>query len=321
MLVIINPKSGNGTTEKRWYKEIQPMLDFKKVDYQYVFTEYRNHATELARAALKGGDEHFVVAVGGDGTYNEVANGFFEAGKLIDLNCLFGVIPGGTGSDFIKTANIPKLAQDAIDILVRGDVQRQDIGIAHYEDFEGNPTSRYFINVADTGLGGDVVDRVNRTTKILGGKMSFLLGSIRGILRHHKTPTQIIFDDAEDNVYQFNANMTCICIGKFFGGGMMISPNSNPVNGLFNVITIQDGSRWKLLTNIGKIYDGSHLEMPEAKEHTLCKKLKVNAEEPVFLDLDGEQVTKSETFEFEILPRTLPVKVGQLFSPNALAPN
>ncbi|MHA1266077.1 MAG: diacylglycerol/lipid kinase family protein [Candidatus Helarchaeota archaeon] len=314
MLLIINPKAANKKAEKRFYNEIQPLLDFKHIDYQYTFTEYPNHATELARHAIKEGGETFIVAVGGDGTFNEVANGFYENGALLNPECGFGVLPCGTGSDFIKTVDIPKLYADAIAILETGQIQRQDVGIARFSDLEGVPNSRMFINVADIGLGGDVVDRVNRTTKIFGGKMSFLIGSIRGILHHKKTKTRIVLDDDETTAYEFNGNMTCICIGKYFGGGMMISPNSNPVDGYFNVITIQDASRWRLLTNIGKIYDGSHLKMPEAKEHALCKKLKAFSENPVFLDLDGEQVAKSEIYEFEIIPNSLPVKVGHLFS-------
>jgi len=309
MLLIVNPKSGNGKTEKRWYNEIEPLLQTKKIEYQFHFTEYQNHATELTRAAIKGSNEKLIVAVGGDGTFNEVANGFFEDGKLLNPDCVFGVIPGGTGSDFIKTAGISKLLIDAVNTLQTGTVQKQDVGIAHFKDREGNPGTRFFINVADTGLGGDVVERVNRTTKALGGKTSFLIGSIRGIMHHHKTITKLVLDDMESQAYQYNANMTCICIGKYFGGGMMISPNSISTDGLFNVITIQDGSRWRLLFNIGKLYDGTHLQMPEVKEHHLCKKVKVVSEDPVFLDLEGEQITKSDSYEFEIMPQILPVKV------------
>jgi len=309
MLLIVNPKSGNGKTEKRWYNEIEPLLITKKIDYKFNFTEYQNHATELARAAIKGSDEKLIVAVGGDGTFNEVANGFFEDGKLLNPDCVFGVIPGGTGSDFIKTAGISKLLVDAINVLESGIIQKQDVGIARYTDREGNPGTRLFVNVADTGLGGDVVERVNRTTKALGGKTSFLIGSIRGIMHHHKTNTKLVLDDLEPQAYQYKANMTCICIGKYFGGGMMISPNSISTDGLFNVVTIQDGSRWRLLFNIGKLYDGTHLQMPEVKEHRLCKKVKVVSEDPVFLDLEGEQITKSDSYEFEIIPQILPVKV------------
>ena len=309
MLFIINPKSGNRKTEKRWYSEIEPLLTLKKIEYHYVFTEYQNHATELARAALKQGDENLIVAVGGDGTYNEVANGFFENGELINPECTFAVLPAGTGSDFIKTAGISKLLVDAVSVLESGIVQKQDVGIARYTDREGNPGLRLFINVADTGLGGDVVERVNRTTKALGGKTSFLIGAIRGIMHHHKTETKLVLDDMESQAYEYNANMTCICIGKYFGGGMMISPNSISTDGFFNVITIQDASRWRLLFNIGKIYDGTHLQMPETKEHRLCKKVEVFSEDPVFLDLEGEQITKSKNFEFEIMPNILPVKV------------
>ncbi len=310
MLFIINPKSANGKTEKRWNEEIQPLLDSKEIKYQSIFTESQNHGTELARNAIKNG-ENFIVAVGGDGTFNEVANGFFENAHPINPDCALGVISSGTGSDFIKTAEIPKLFPDALDPLLNGEIQRQDVGIARFTDLEGKPSTRLFINVADTGLGGDVVNRVNRTTKRLGGKFSFLIGSIRGILHHHKSQSQLILDDNEAMVYKYNANMSCICIGKYFGGGMMISPHSLSTDGLFDVVTIQDASRWRLLRNIGKIYKGKHLEMPEVKEHALSKKVAVISEMPVFLDLDGEQVGKGERFEFEIIPQVLPVKVGK----------
>lgn len=312
MYIIVNPKAGNGKTKKRWNKEIEPLLSEKKIEYKHVFTEGPNHATELAREAIKQGED-FIVAVGGDGTFNEVANGFFDPENLTPINseCMFGVISSGTGSDFIKTAEIPKEIEGSIDILEHGIIQKQDIGIAKFTDLEGNPGSRLFVNVADTGLGGDVVDRVNRTTKRLGGKFSFLIGSIRGIIHHHKSHTRLILDDDEENAYEYNANMTCVCIGKYFGGGMMISPNSDSTDGNFSIITIQDGSRWMLLRNIGKIYDGSHLKMPQVKEHALCSHVKTFSEDPVFLDLDGEQVGKGTDFEFEILPNSINVMVGK----------
>ncbi|MHA1358954.1 MAG: diacylglycerol/lipid kinase family protein [Candidatus Helarchaeota archaeon] len=310
MLFIINPKSANGKTEKRWYKEIQPILDFKEVEYTYVFTEWPKHGIDLTREAIKNGEE-CIVAVGGDGTFNEVANGFFQDCEPINPNVRFGVLSSGTGSDFIKTAEIPKLYTDAVNILLTGKVQNQDVGIARFTNLEGNPDVRLFINVADTGLGGDVVDRVNRTTKRFGGKFSFFIGSIRGIMHHHKTNTRLILENDEANPYEYNANMTCICIGQYFGGGMQISPHSISTDGLFDVITIQDASRWKLLRNIGKIYSGEHLQMPETTEHKPSKQVRLVSEDPVFLDLDGEQVGKGIEYEFEIIPRALPVLTGK----------
>jgi len=313
LYIIVNPKAGNGKTKKRWTKKIEPILKEKKVEYNHIFTEGPNHATQLARDAIKNGQD-LIIAVGGDGTLNEVGNGFFEPEtfKPINRDCVLGIISSGTGSDFIKTANISKEIEESIDLLLeKGRIQKQDVGIAHFTDLEGNPGSRLFVNVADTGLGGDVVERVNRTTKMLGGKFSFLIGSIRGILHHHKTETRLILNDDEENTYIYNANLTAICIGKYFGGGMMISPNSDPTDGKFNIITIQDGSRMMLLKNIGKIYDGSHLEMEQAKEHQPSSKVKLTSVDPVFLDLDGEQVGKGTEFEFEIIPAGLNIKIGE----------
>ncbi|MBD3228993.1 MAG: YegS/Rv2252/BmrU family lipid kinase [Candidatus Lokiarchaeota archaeon] len=306
MFIIINPKSGNGKTEKRWKNIIQPLLDSKDFKYEFEITEYQNHATEIARERVKAGED-YIVAVGGDGTFNEVVNGFFENNELINPDVILGLVSSGTGSDTIKTLGHSKEFEDAVDILKNGIDKKVDIGLARYKNFEGEPESRYFINVGDVGLGGDVVDRVNKTTKIFGGKVSFLIGAIRGILHHKKVNSKIIIGEKEDQEYECDLNLVAVGIGQYFGGGMWICPNAINDDGLFDIVTIQDAGRWKLLTNIGKIYDGKHLEMPEAKEHPRAKRVKVEAQEPLFLDLDGEQVGTTDV-EFTIIPQAVLIK-------------
>ena len=308
MYLIINPKSGNGKTKKKWEKQIKPLLDEKNIKYDFIFTEYQNHATEITQNIIK--DENFIVAVGGDGTFNEVSNGFFKNEQLINPDCILGLISSGTGSDTIKTLGHSKEIEDAIAILENGIVKKIDLGLVRFKNFEDEMISRYFINVADVGLGGDVVDRVNKTTKILGGKFSFLWGSIKGILRHKKVKSTIIFDDREDDKYECDLNLLAIGNGQYFGGGMWICPNAINDDGLFDVISIQDAGRWKLLTNIGKIYDGSHLNMPECTEHPKAKKIQVQSEKPIFLDLDGEQVGTTDC-EFTILPKIISIKTSK----------
>ncbi|MHA1765018.1 MAG: diacylglycerol/lipid kinase family protein [Promethearchaeota archaeon] len=303
MFFVINPKSANGKTEKKWKSEIAPLLN--EFDYDFKFTEYPNHATEIVRERIKNGED-FIVVVGGDGTFNEVLNGFFDNGEYINPNCVLGLISSGTGSDTIKTLGHSKEIPDQVEILRSGIIKKVDIGQASFIDFEGNKKSRYFINVGDIGLGGDVVDRVNRTTKRLGGKFSFLVGAIRGILHHKPVKSTIIFDDDESGKIDCNLNLVAAGIGKYFGGGMKITPNAINDDGLFDVVWGNDFGRWKLLRSLGKIYSGEHLELEEVSERR-CKKLKVTSETPLFVDLDGEQVGTTEA-EFEVVPNILLIK-------------
>ena len=304
MYLIINPKSGNGKTKKRWENKIKPLLDSKNMDYEFQFTEYQNHATEICKTAIEKGND-FIVAIGGDGTFNEVVNGFFENKKLINPKVVFGLISSGTGSDTIKTLGHSEEFEEAIDILENGVTKKIDVGLAIFQNFENKKESRYFINVADVGLGGDVVDRVNKTTKVFGGKVSFYIGAIRGILHHKKVKSKIFFNS--ENQHECDLNLVAIANGKYFGGGMMIAPNAENDDGFFDVVSVQDAGRWKLLTNIGKIYKGKHLELPEAIEHPRSKNVVVESEEPIFLDLDGEQVGTTDC-EFSIIPKILSIK-------------
>ena len=306
MFFVVNPKSANGKTEKRWEEEIVPILKSDNIEYKLQFTEYQNHATEIVREKIKNG-ESFIVIVGGDGTFNEAANGFFENGQSINPDCVLGFISSGTGSDVIKTLGHSKDFAEQIEILKTGIVKKIDVGIAKYVDFDGNDATRLFFNVGDVGLGGDVVDRVNRTTKRLGGKMSFLVGAIRGIIHHKAINSTIIVDDDEANKVEGPLNLMAVGNFKYFGGGMKVCPEAIYDDGLFDVVSAHGMGRFKLLRSIGKLYSGEHIKMETVTVHPRAKKVKVSSESPAFLDLDGEQVGTTPV-EFTIIPKALSIK-------------
>jgi len=278
----------------------------ENVDFDSSFTEKRNHATEIAAEKIRAGED-LIVAVGGDGTFNEVLNGFFNDGMIINDQCVLGLISSGTGSATIRTLGHSADLKSQMKIILEGTTNKIDAGRATFVDFDGNRATRFFLNVADAGLGGDVVDRVNRTTKILGGKFSFLLGSVKGVLHHQPVRTTIIFDDDETSKFECPLNLIAAGNGRYFGGGMMICPNAVNDDGLFDVVSICGAGRLRLLTRMNMIYRGEHLEMKEVTEHPRCRKLKIMSEKPVFLDLDGEQVGTTD-MELELLPGILQVK-------------
>ena len=185
---IVNPRSANGSTGKLW-EQLAHVIRGEIGDLNAEFTATANHATELTRRALDEGFE-MVVAVGGDGTINEVVNGFFDAGTPVNPDAVLGVISRGTGSDFIKTLEIPKEIGAACRTLSGRRTRRCDIGYFTSTGPDGEKLERHFINIADFGIGGEAVERVNNTTKAFGGFVSFLYGTIKTLLVYKgKHPT------------------------------------------------------------------------------------------------------------------------------------
>src|SRR5262245_7931943 len=195
-VVIVNPKSANGSLGKRW-PEVQKTLRREYGSFEHVLTEAPGDGSRLAREALRGGAET-VVAIGGDGTIHEVVNGFFDGdAKPIKPDAALGILPFGTGGDFRKTANIPKDLAEAARVLKTGTRRAIDVGRIEYRKTGtqgGERESRYFVNIASFGVSGVVDEIVNTGSKMLGGKLSFFLAGARAGLRYKNKKVRLIFD-------------------------------------------------------------------------------------------------------------------------------
>ena len=160
---IVNPVAGALTTKKKW-PLISSLLKNLGIHFDYQYTEGVGHAIELAKAAAVNG-YHRVVAVGGDGTINEVANGIINSQNSADTT--LGVISTGTGSDFIRSAGIPRDYVKACSCLAGNRSLSVDVGIVEYHKL-GKPMQRYFINTAGIGFDAAVVAVTEKTSKRFG---------------------------------------------------------------------------------------------------------------------------------------------------------
>ncbi|MDO8731677.1 MAG: diacylglycerol kinase family protein, partial [Actinomycetota bacterium] len=133
---------------------------------------------------------------GGDGTLNEVVNGFFAGGEMINPAARLGIACCGTGADFVRSVGLPS-GLAAVPHLAAGRTVAFDLGLATFRGFDGVSTELFFLNFADLGMGGETVARVNRTTKVLGGFVSFLWGAVATILKYRCTMAEIAIDDGE----------------------------------------------------------------------------------------------------------------------------
>lgn len=297
VVFVVNPRSGNGATGREW-RAIASRIHQKLGDFGELFTTRPQEAELLARRALEGG-ANVVVAVGGDGTTNEVVNGFFDGkGRPIRDGATLAVLPRGTGSDFLRTFHSTNTVEALAARLSNGRERRLDVGRLRYVGHDGSPLQRHFVNIASFGSSGLIDRKVNAATKAFGGKVSFAIGAVRGLLGWKDQRVRLRFDDGP---WEEEA-ITCVAVsnGQYFGGGMWVAPEARTDDGLFDV-TIWSG--YTLLDFVAKsrrIYDGRHVSMPGTR--TLrARKVEAICDEECLLDVDGEAPGRLPA-TFEILP-------------------
>ncbi len=228
-----------------------------------------------------------VVAVGGDGTLNEVVNGFFHNGAPIPTSTKLAMVPMGTGGDFRRTLRIPHDTRAAIGVITGGLTRRIDAGCVTYQAHDGSTAVRHFINIADAGYGGEVVRRVNTGTKAFGG-LTFKIIGLTSLLGWKNKPMTVVIDGVTRELEK--AQQVVIANCQYFGGGMRIAPSASPTDGVFDVILIGDAGKLETIRGIGDMTAGRHLDQHNPKMELLYgKRISVNSTEKVRIDLDGEQ--------------------------------
>ena len=305
LYLIVNPVSANGRLARYWPR-LARQLEEAGLSFTFTFTERPKHATELARAARARG-ERIVVAVGGDGTVHEVVNGLVDEETLRTppeaLPWTLGVIPFGTGTDFVRTVGIPRYPQGAIARLREG--TRRSIDLIHVAyQARGEPRTCYSANVVGLGFDAAVVERVNRSSKALGGTLPFLTSVLTQLLGYRNKEVAVRFDGQE---LRGRANAVVACNGRYFGGGMQVGPLARPDDGLIDLIYVGDLTRVELLLNLPRIYAGTHLTHSKVR-HFRATEVAVETEEEVFVEAEGELLGTAPV-HLRIVPGALPVLV------------
>jgi YegS/Rv2252/BmrU family lipid kinase len=301
--VIVNPESNQGRTRKRW-GDIREALKNYLREYKFEFTEKPFHATEITRHVIKEGTE-LVIGVGGDGTMNEIANGFFEDRRMINPDATLGVVPAGTGCDLTKSLNIPPGLRNALKVITDAPSVRMDVGRVRFKNHRGQDDERFFLNVADFGLGGEVVRRVNER-RLERRASSYIRCLVTTMLQYRSKRVRIRVDGESlpDGEYLIGA----VANGRIFGKGMKIAPQARLDDGLFDSVLVRSMRFLEFCLHGWKLMNGTHLSHPKI---TFVRGRKVEAspegEDEVLLELDGEQLGRLPAI-FEILPKPLAIK-------------
>ncbi|HZU83473.1 MAG TPA: diacylglycerol kinase family protein [Polyangiaceae bacterium] len=306
-LAVVNPRSGGGRCG-RTAAQTRSVVERSLGPIDLVFTEAPGHAVDLAHDACARGRE-VVIAIGGDGTMHEVANGVLEAGGATAV----GYVGQGTGGDFRRTLGLTHRLDAYVAALGRGTRRLVDVGRVRYRAPDGSTRTRWFVNVLSVGMGGLVDDYVSRTSKALGGRAAYFWASARALVRCRRARLRCDVGLGGDRGEQrLESLMMAVCNGRYFGGGMHVAPMAEPDDGRFEVVSLDAPTKLAFALGSRHIYEGRHLESPGAR-HFGCDHIKVALEDEsvrdhFLLDVDGEPLGGLPV-EVDLVPRALTVLV------------
>jgi len=292
---IVNPHAGNGSAGSNW-PFIEALAGDRLGHFEIYMTQKPGDAVMFAKDAVAK-EARLLVCVGGDGTLNEVVNGIMMHEESIRSDVTLGFVPDGTGCDFVRTVPIPKNIEHAIDLIAGGPVRSIDLGRLSLRDHRGHECSRYFHNITSFGLGGEVAQRVNRTTKAFGPFISFMWATLISIFLYGKKRIRIKIDNGFEQ--EFTVWNVAVANGQYHGGGMWVAPDASVHDGLFNVTVIGDLTIPEVFLNLSKLYNGRIYDIDKVVILT-GQKVEALSDQRVLLDVDGEQ------------PGTLPIVIDMV---------
>ena len=265
--------------------------------FDAVLTRVAGDAVRLA--AERANSYETVVAVGGDGTVSEVANGILSAGAEAAL----GVIPRGTGSDLVRTLGIPTGAKAAASLLASGARRRIDVGLATFADSQGNPASRWFLNAAEVGAGAMVADAMNRASRRVPGPPAFWWAILTTLLRYRPSLVSVASDGSPP--LKMLLSNAWIANGRYSGGGIQSAPRAAVDDGLLDVVAVAHASAWRRVLGLLKLRSGAFVEMPEV-QYRKAARVQFTAQPHLPVEVDGDAVGATPAM-FEVVPGRLTV--------------
>lgn len=262
---------------------------FEGYSYRFFISEYSGHLMLLPQDAVQKGFTHFI-SVGGDGTLNETVNGILLACENDEekLNLIrVGIIPTGSGNDFIRNLGYRTILE--LKELIKNDQEvKVDVGHSYFLNREHQPAERFFINVADVGIGGEVVLAKEKLPHLLPGNINYFLAIIFTFFTYRKKQIKVI---TENKVWEGKILNYIIANAKYFGNAIGIAPHAEISSGNFAITHIRNISLWDYLMNIGKAKKCEKIPHPEV-QYSHVEKVSIENKDllPLTFEMDGEFV-------------------------------
>ena len=297
--VIVNPVAGARSTRRKW-PIINRLLERIGLTFDFNYTEGVGHAIELAQAAASDGYS-YLVAVGGDGTVNEVANGI-----LLSRNAaatVLGVVSTGTGSDFARSAGLARDYATACSNLTSSKRLTIDVGVVEYQS-GGETHERFFVNSAGVGFDAAVVKETERLPKFFGGTIPYVAGMLRTLVSYRNKNIVLKVGDEEERKRVLNV---AVANGNYCGGGMRIAPDAELDDKLLDVVVFGDMSKFEILKEFPTIYKGTHINHPKVSVKKAAN-VSIESAKPMLVYADGELLGECPA-TFRVVPAALSLVV------------
>lgn len=300
-LLVVNRQAGRRKVEAV-VRRLEGALAGYGIDYDVRTTAGPGDATRIARERLAQGGR-FLVAVGGDGTVHEVVNGMLVDGGTPVPEPVLGVVAAGSGCDFVRTFDLPTGAAEAAARLAGPEVRALDVARIGYVDAHGRSSVRHFANIAEAGLGGGTAARAAGLPRFLGPSRYFF--AFWATLPAYRPGTMRIEVDGVV-VHQGPAVNVVAANGRFFGGGMQISPMSDPSDGTLELLVFT-GRKTDSFTILPRVYRGRHVPHPDILQ-LRGQRIRLESEQPFTIEADGE-VLGTTPATVEVLPGPIRLKI------------
>ncbi len=302
-LVIVNPNAGIRKAEREW-PHIEKLLHNQGFIFDAHHTTHPEHAIDIVRKQVSLGYNK-IIAVGGDGTFNEVANGIMQQKRLPSHEVILGMITVGTGNDWGRMYNIPFDYRQAIEVLKKGRTFIQDTCLVKYSSGI-KIKHRYLVNIAGLGFDAEVALKVNHLKEQgRGGKLSYVWNIFTTLMKYHVKNATIVIDEQKITSSIFSLNVG-VC--QYNGGGMKQLPHAVPDDGKLAVTIIENIGKLKVIANLPRLYNGSFTKLVEVKT-TSALRIDITSDKNLYLEADGESIGHTP-IEFTIHPQTIKVIVN-----------
>jgi diacylglycerol kinase (ATP) len=325
-VLVVNPNSSGGLTGKGWDDLSSKIKDILGDNIEVAFSKKPGDGTTLARQSLKQGFKK-IVAIGGDGTLNEVANGFFEepvgiysnktggrAGsaslKPINPDAIMGVVPSGTRNVLAKSLGLPEGVVESCKTFSLGEPKKIDVICATVSNQEEYPstTSRILVNAAEMGLGAEIIDRSKKVRQVVNSRIVSTITSVASTLPTYQSNECEISIDNNRRKFATKMTMGVVANGQFLGGGFKVAPRASMSDGLLDLVILKDSGSLKMVDELFNMKDGDYKDEDKIIYRQARKVSLASKERDVTVTVDGEPIGILPA-TFEVIPHALTVKM------------
>lgn len=304
--VILNPASSGGRAS-RLLRTVESTLSAEGVAFDVEVTRGPGHATELAQEAVDVGRE-VIVAVGGDGTIHEIAQGMLgpppgDGPRPSESVPALAVVPVGTGNDFFRMVGAPRKPRKALEVALRGRRSHFDVGLARWEGGWS-----YFVNLLGVGVDVEVLRR-RKAFKRLPGLPQYLAALISAVLRFQPFPIRVRLESMEE--IRAPMHLAAVTVGPSAGGGFLLNPGATPDDGLLDLCLVEALSYPEIARYIPRVIRGTHADLDVVELRRFQRgRIDRPGGESFWFQLDGELMERPvKGIDIEVVPRCLPVRV------------